>query len=87
MGVVINVLGNDTLGSPAATISAVTNGARGTAVIASGQIKYTPTTLNYNGTDSFTYRIGNIAGVSTAIVTVTINPVNDAPVASTQSAL
>jgi Ca2+-binding RTX toxin-like protein len=40
---------------------------------------YTPNT-NFNGTDTFTYTLGN--GVETAIatVTITVNPVNDTPI-------
>ncbi len=46
-----------------------------------GSFTYTPDE-NFNGTDSFTYRVddGN-GGTDTAKVTITVNPVNDAPVA------
>ncbi len=52
----------------------------GTLVLnADGTFTYTPTT-NYNGADSFTYRVsdGN-GGFDTAVVTLTVTPVNDAP--------
>ena len=48
-------------------------------------VTYTPT-LNYNGEDSFTYKAydGN-ADSDVATVSVTVNPVNDAPVVDAQS--
>ncbi|MEW8417120.1 MAG: tandem-95 repeat protein, partial [Candidatus Thiodiazotropha endolucinida] len=50
-----------------------------------GNPVYTPNP-NYNGSDSFTYTISDGAGgLDTATVTVAIDPVNDAPVASTIS--
>jgi len=50
-----------------------------------GTLTYTPG-INFNGTDSFTYTVsdGN-GGIDTATVNITINPVNDAPVANDQS--
>ncbi|MBK9732545.1 MAG: tandem-95 repeat protein [Chitinophagaceae bacterium] len=46
-----------------------------------GSYLYTPN-ANYNGTDVFTYHVCDINGdCSTATVTITINPVDDAPVA------
>ena len=55
----------------------------GTATVASnGAYTYTPAT-NYNGTDSFTYIVSDGNGGSiTKTVTVTIDPVNDAPTTS-----
>ena len=48
---------------------------------ADGSFVYTPA-LNYNGTDSFTYKASDGTHESeVATVTITINPVNDAPVA------
>jgi VCBS repeat-containing protein len=58
--------------------------AHGTVTMAAdGSYSYVPN-ANYNGTDSFTYRVsdGN-GGVTTATVTVNVAPVNDAPVANT----
>ncbi|WP_269142619.1 Ig-like domain-containing protein [Sulfitobacter mediterraneus] len=44
-----------------------------------GVLRYTPD-ANYNGTDSFTYTVEDAAGLtSTATVSITIDPVNDAP--------
>ena len=46
-----------------------------------GSFTYTPDE-NFNGTDSFTYRVDDSnGGTDTAKVTITINPVNDDPVA------
>jgi len=46
-----------------------------------GSFVYTPT-ANYNGADSFTYRANDsIADSDVATVSITVNPVNDAPVA------
>ncbi len=52
------------------------------ALNADGSFNYTPA-ANYNGTDSFSYIAKDSAGASsgTATVNLTINPVNDAPVA------
>ncbi len=45
-----------------------------------GTFTYTPN-ADFNGEDSFTYQVANAAGVDTATVRLTVNPVNDAPVA------
>ncbi len=55
-------------------------------VPATGAITFTPT-VNFNGSDSFTYTANDIYSVSnTGTVTITVNPVNDAPVANDDSA-
>ena len=81
--VTIAVLGNDADidGDPLTVISA--SAPNGTVVInPDGTITYTPT-LNFNGTDTITYQISDgKGGFSTATVTVTVVPLNDAPVAS-----
>jgi uncharacterized delta-60 repeat protein len=68
------------------TLSSVTPPAHGTAVVSGpGTVTYTPS-ANYNGTDTFSYSIGDGHGNSDAgSVTVTIAPVNDAPVAANNS--
>ncbi len=53
--------------------------------MATGPFTYTPNS-NFNGTDSFTYRAYDGPDYSDpATVTITVNPVNDAPVAVADS--
>lgn len=81
------VLGNDTDadGNPltAAVVAAPT---KGTLVLnADGSLSYTPG-ANYNGSDSFTYRVSDgTLNSNTATVTITVSPVNDAAVAVANS--
>lgn len=74
------VLAND-VGSALQAVL-VTNPASGTLVLGlDGSFTYTPA-ANFNGTDSFTYRAQSGSTLSApATVTITVNPVNDAPVA------
>lgn len=79
-----NVLSNDTdvdnTLTPA-SITAFTQGANGTVSNnGDGTFTYTPST-NFHGTDSFTYTISDGASSDTATVNVTVNSVNDPPVA------
>jgi hypothetical protein len=62
------------------TYAIVADGTKGTASVVAGRLRYTPN-LNATGGDSFTYRAsdGALAGAP-ATVSVTIAPVNDAPV-------
>jgi VCBS repeat-containing protein len=53
-------------------------------VSADGSFSYTPN-ANFSGTDSFTYTAGDGALTSTATVTLTVNAVNDGPVAAADS--
>ncbi len=64
------------------TLAVVTNPANGTTTVeADGAITYAPN-ANYSGTDTVTYRLTDgQADVSEAVVTVTVTPVNDNPVA------
>ena len=50
----------------------------------SGAVTYTPTN-NYNGSDSFTFRAFDGSLYATGTVSLTVTPVNDAPVANNQS--
>ena len=68
------------------TITNITQGNNGVVQTSNNQIIYTPN-QNFNGTDTFTYTIsdGN-GGQITKSITVSVNPINDAPVAITNSA-
>jgi len=87
----VNVLGNDTDVdandsfdlSSVKVVTAAQNGQ--TIVNADGSITYTANT-NYYGNDTFTYTVADAAGAvsNEATVTMTINSVNDAPVATAQ---
>lgn len=68
-------------------VTTVSAPAHGTAVRSSAStITYTPAP-NFHGVDSFVYTIGDgRGGTDTATVVVTVNPVNDAPVAADDSA-
>lgn len=72
------ILGNDDSAAYAQLLSGVSNGTLNFRP--NGTFQYTPA-LNFFGTDSFTYQAVNSLGTSTATVTITINSVNDAPVA------
>ena len=65
------------------TPSVIAGPTSGTATVnANGTIRYTPG-LNFNGSDSFTYRVTDETSLQsgTATVSITVNAVNDAPVA------
>lgn len=82
------VLTNDTdADGDALTASLVSGPTRGTlALNADGSFTYTPP-LNYSGTATFTYEMsdGN-GGTALAVVTITIAPVNDPPIARDDTA-
>jgi VCBS repeat-containing protein len=82
--VTIDVAANDTdVDGNTLTVTAVDDGAHGTTTVeADGQVNYLPE-LNFFGTDSFTYTVSDGHGATTtATVTVNVDNVNDAPVAS-----
>ncbi|HLB80297.1 MAG TPA: tandem-95 repeat protein, partial [Dongiaceae bacterium] len=81
--VTIAVLGNDSdPNGDNLTVASVTQGANGSvAVNADNTVTYTPNP-NFNGTDAFTYTVSDgRGGNATAQVALTVNPVNDAPIA------
>ena len=82
--VTINVLSND-LPATGLTLQSVTDPDKGTAAIVAGQVLYTPK-ADFNGTDTFAYTVSDGASTVGAAVTVTVLPVNDAPVAKADSA-
>lgn len=78
------VLVNDSdIDSPSLTAVLIGNPAHGQVTLnANGTFVYTPA-LNYNGTDSFTYRASDGSAMSAvATVGITITPVNDPPTAT-----
>ncbi|WP_231101494.1 tandem-95 repeat protein [Pseudoalteromonas luteoviolacea] len=88
----VNVLGNDTDVDDndsfnLASVTVVDQPQFGQAVVnAQGVIVYTPNT-HYFGDDTFTYTVQDSAGATSnkATVTMTVTPVNDAPVAQNQA--
>ena len=82
------VLANDSdVDGDALSVISVSGGANGTVIRnGDGTLTYTPDS-DFNGTDSFTYMVsdGN-GGTDTGTVTVTVNPVNDAPAATDDAA-
>ena len=81
------VLGNDSdIDSAALTAVLVSGTSHGSLTLnANGSLSYTPV-LNFNGTDSFTYKANDGAlNSNTVTVTITVNAVNDAPVAAADS--
>lgn len=81
-----SVLGNDTdANGDALTASLVSGPAHGQLVLnANGSFTYTPDP-DFNGTDSFTYRASDGTLTDTALVTLTVAAVNDAPVANAET--
>lgn len=82
-----NVLTNDTdAEGDVLSVTAFTQASSGTVVDnLNGTFTYTPNG-NFNGTDSFTYTVsdGN-GGTDIGTVSITVTPINDAPVANDQS--
>lgn len=74
------VLGNDDIGTTAQWLSGPAHGS--VSLAADGSFTYMPA-ANFNGLDSFSYRAmsGGLASLP-ATVALTVNPVNDAPVAA-----
>jgi VCBS repeat-containing protein len=82
--VVITLTGSDIENSPL-TFIVVTQPQHGTLSGAGASRTYTPT-ANYFGADSFTFKVNDgSADSAVATVTVTVNPVNDAPTAHAKS--
>jgi Bacterial Ig domain len=80
----VNVTANDA-NAVGGTVNVTTNPSLGTVNVIGANVTYTPT-LNNSGTDAFSYTVTNAGHVSNpANVTVTITPVNVAPVAVNDS--
>ncbi len=82
-----DVLANDTDPETAdLLITAAAQGSNGTVTAVNGQLVYTPD-ADFNGTDTFTYTVSDRqGGTAEAAVTVTVQPVNDAPVVAGDTA-
>ena len=61
-------------------VTITTQAAHGTAVVSGSNIVYTPN-ADWNGEDSFVYTVTDGEAQDTGTITVTVNQVNDAPVA------
>lgn len=82
--VAITLTASDPDGDPL-TYSIVMPPANGSLSGTAPNLTYTPN-LNFNGSDSFTFKANDgKADSNVATVSITINPVNDAPVANSQS--
>ena len=83
----IAVLANDTDDGPSPTVFGPSDPANGAvSVLAGGAIRYTPAP-DFHGADSFTYTVRDADGATaTADVDVTVDPVDDAPVFTTDAA-
>ncbi|MEK7633717.1 MAG: Ig-like domain-containing protein [Patescibacteria group bacterium] len=75
------LLANDTdIESSSLNLTAVSNPVNGSVVIDGTNVKFTPTN-NYSGSASFVYTISDGSLTDTTTVTITVNPINDKPVA------
>ena len=74
----INVLPNDSYLTTSPIAVSASDGSQGTVSVSDNVITYTPAT-NFNGSDTFTYTITQGDQTSSANVTMTISPVQDAP--------
>lgn len=67
------------------TYSIVAGPAHGTLTGTAPNVTYRPAT-NYNGSDSFTFKVNDgTVDSPTAVVSITVTPVNDAPIAAAQA--
>ena len=70
-------------GAGSLTYSVVSNPTNGTVSLSGSMVTYTPN-ANYNGSDSFTYKVNTgVTDSNVATASITITPVNDAPITST----
>jgi len=85
--VITGTLSASDIDSASLTFSLASQSSHGSVTVnANGTFSYTPN-ANYNGTDGFTFRANDGSlNSNAATVTLTINPVNDAPVAQNGAA-
>jgi hypothetical protein len=81
VAVSIAVLANDTdVENDLLFVTDVGLASHGTVTFSAGAVIYTPN-LNFHGTDTFEYTVSDGDEIDTGLVTVTVTPVNDPPVA------
>lgn len=86
VAVTIDVLGNDSdVDGDVLSLATVSQPVHGVVAISGTFAVYTPT-LNFNGTDSFSYVVSDGVLTDTATVAITVNPVNDDPTAEDDNA-
>jgi len=85
--ILIDVLANDKDRNVSTlTIEYFSQPEHGIVTQSGNKLQYVPSS-NYNGTDSFVYRIKNSVGeTKTGTVTITVTPVNDLPIAENDTA-
>ena len=81
-----SLLSNDSdINGDSLTVASFTQPTNGTVILdANGDLVFTPN-ADSNGTDSFTYTISDGTLTDTATISMTVNAVNDAPVATGES--
>ncbi|MFQ5593543.1 MAG: Ig-like domain-containing protein, partial [Anaerolineae bacterium] len=86
--VTVDVLANDSdPDNDSLSVSSVGSAGHGSVVNNGSNVTYTPH-ANYHGSDTFSYTVSDgRGGTDTANVTITINPVNDAPTAVDDAAV
>jgi len=84
--IMISVLTNDTdPENDPLTVFSIAQPNNGSTTLLNNTVIYTPD-IDFNGLSSFLYTISDgQGGTSTATVTVTVNPINDPPIANNQS--
>ena len=80
----VSVLANDSDIDSSFSIDSFSQGSNGSVAQSGNDLIYTPT-ADFNGPDSFTYTISDGALTDTATVDITINPINDDPIATDDS--
>lgn len=63
---------------PSLTVTSVSNPVNGTVALNAGTVTFTPT-ANFSGTASFDYTVSDGSLTDVGAVSITVNPVNDAP--------